>query len=282
MSNPTITALNSFSVLRFTGEKTQGFLQGQLTCDMQLLSEQGNYSFTACCDHRGRMFANFWVVNWQNDFLFILPKSVCETLKNHLQKYAAFSKVTITIENDFFIAEQHQTATDPLSLTVSSVRAPAINNESHAICISLPNKNRHLIIAEKNPFSHATINHDETSWRQNNIVDQLAILCDKTSLLFTPQMINLEKIGGVSFTKGCYVGQEIVARTQHLGTLKRHLHRLTINTNETLNPGDAVKNPNGDNIGVVIDAILLGDNKADILAVIEDRKVILASSNFQN
>ncbi len=275
MSNPTITALNSFSVLRFSGAKAQEFLQGQVTCDMRSLSEHGHYSPAACCDHRGRMFANFWVVNWQNDFLFILPKSLSDIVKNHLQKFAVFSKVGITIENDFFIAEQHQTTTDPFLLAAMEARAPASRAGSHttanAIYISLPNKDRHLILAKNNPFSNITINQDETTWRKNNITDQLAILCDKTSLLFTPQMINLEKQGGVSFTKGCYVGQEIVARTQHLGILKRHLHRLTVKNNGDLLPGDLLKNKNGDNIGVIVESIALDHHTFDILAVIEDR-----------
>lgn len=255
MSNPTITALNSFSVLRFSGVKTQEFLQGQLTCDMRVLSKHGHYSLAACCDHRGRMFANFWVVNWQNDFLFILPNSLSDIVKNHLQKFAVFSKVKITTEAHFFIAELNN----------------FLLEKNNGVYISLPSKNRYLILAEKNPFSEIIIHSDETVWKKNNITDQLAILCDKTSLLFTPQMINLEKLGGVSFTKGCYVGQEIVARTQHLGILKRHLHRLTIKNNIDLLPGDSLKNENGDNIGVIVEAISPDNHTTDVLAVIEDR-----------
>ena len=86
-----LTVLSSLTALKFAGSKTQEFLQGQLTCDMRALSQHGAHSLAACCDHRGRMLANFWVVNWYNDFLLILPKSLSETLKNHLQKYAGFS-----------------------------------------------------------------------------------------------------------------------------------------------------------------------------------------------
>lgn len=275
MVTKTITALTRFSVLRFSGEKTQEFLQGQLTCDIPSLSEHGQHSLAACCDHRGRMFANFWVVNWHSDFLFILPKNLSDIVKNHLQKYAVFSKVSISAEDTFFIAELHQTATTPLSLVAIEARAPAsraaTNNKSNVIYILLPNINRYLILAESNPFPNIRINHDETIWKKNNIADQLAILCDKTSLLFTPQMINLEKLGGVSFTKGCYVGQEIVARTQHLGTLKRHLHQLTVKNNGDLFPGDDLKNQKGDVIGVIVESVSLDDHMFDVLAVIEDR-----------
>jgi hypothetical protein len=247
----TLTVLSSLTTLKFVGSKAQEFLQGQLTCDMRELSAHGSHSLGACCDHRGRMLANFWVVNWHNDFLLILPKSLSDTVKIHLQKYAQFSKVMITHENHFFIAELNAYCGD----------------KDSAILITLPSKNRYLLINEKNPFPEIAINADETQWRKNNIADQLAILCDKTSFLFTPQMINLEKLGGISFTKGCYVGQEIVARTEYLGKLKRHLHRLTIQSHHPLHPGAELDN---DCVGVVIDAVETDKNNYDLLAVLQD------------
>lgn len=97
----------------------------------------------------------------------------------------------------------------------------------------------------------------------------IAFLYPETSLKFTPQMINWEKHGGVSFDKGCYVGQEIVARTQHLGKLKRHLHTFTIsNTESTPKPGDELTQ-DGKTIGVVCDAVTEG-NQITGLAVIQD------------
>lgn len=269
-----VTKLNSFTTLQFSGAKAQAFLQGQLTCDMNLLHDHGAHSLTAVCDHRGRMLANFWVIQWHNDFLLLLPKSLSDTVKNHLQKYAVLSKVIISQSENFFIAELHHFAGEK-------------NND--VIFISLPDKNRYLIIADRNASAsdHESmkgtehivkhlhtpdiiINTDENNWKKNNIADQLCILYPETSLLFTPQMIGLEKLGGVSFTKGCYVGQEIVARTQHLGTLKRHLHRLQIASDHALNPGNELKNEKNEVIGVVAEAIKLIGNKYDLLAVMRD------------
>lgn len=247
-----LTELTSFTVLKFSGAKTQEFLQGQLTCDMRELSPHGAHSFAAVCDHRGRMLANFWVVHWHTDFLLILPKSVSETVKNHLQKYAPFSKVIITSDNHFFIAEVTHYCGD----------------KNAAILINLPSENRYLLIAEQNPFPKITINSDETQWQKNNIADQFVILCDKTSFLFTPQMINLEKSGALSFTKGCYVGQEIIARTEYLGKLKRHLHRITIQSDHPLHPGDELNNGM---TGIVVSAVEISKNNYDLLAVIQDQ-----------
>lgn len=251
--------LNSFTTLKFFGEKTQEFLQGQLTCDMQKISQHSEYSFAAVCDHRGRMVANFWVVKWHDDFLFILPKNMSDIIKNHLEKYAVFSKVKISQENDFFI----------FALTLPNEFLK--EQFSNTIIIQLPNEDRQVILSEKNNFSNSEITSDETIWKKNNIADQLCILYPETSLLFTPQMINLEKLGGVSFTKGCYVGQEIIARTEHLGTLKRHLHSLKVQSDQAVNPGNPLKNSKNEVVGVVVEAVKFTENTYEILAVIQDQ-----------
>jgi len=89
----------------------------------------------------------------------------------------------------------------------------------------------------------------------------IALILPKTSEQFTPQIINLEKLGGVSFDKGCYLGQEIVARTEHLGKLKRHLQKL--NSDEEKKPGDEIEN------GVIVNIAEDGE-KWQALAVTRD------------
>lgn len=259
----TLTVLNSFTALVFYGEKTQAFLQGQLTCDMRALSQHGAYSLAACCDHRGKMVANFWVVRWQDDYLFVLPKTMVSLVQNHLQKYAVFSKVKMAQE-DYFIAEYFR----------NSDSSPSANEpKMDHIVILLPNKKRYLIISKENPFSDITLNLDETDWKKNNIADQLCILYPETSLLFTPHMISLEKLGGVSFDKGCYVGQEIVARTEYLGAAKRHLQCFTIPTDHAIKLGDPLKNKNNEVIGIIAESVLTSQNTAEVLAVVQDQVV---------
>ncbi|OGT32371.1 MAG: hypothetical protein A3C44_06925 [Gammaproteobacteria bacterium RIFCSPHIGHO2_02_FULL_39_13] len=248
-----ITKLNSFSTLRFSGAKTPEFLQGQLTCDMRELNQHSAYSLAAVCDHRGRMLANFWVINWHHDFLFILPRSVCEIVKNHLQKYAVFSKVSIVQDDQFFIAEM----------------GSGSESTSDSVSILLPSKKRHLIISDHTLFPEVKINIDETEWQKNNIADRFCILHSETSLLFTPQMIHLEKLGGVNFTKGCYVGQEIVARTEYLGKSKRHLQRFQQQSDHPLNRGDELKNKKNESVGVIVEWVKLTENEYDILAVVQ-------------
>ena len=90
----------------------------------------------------------------------------------------------------------------------------------------------------------------------------------QTTEQFTPQMISLEKHGGVSFKKGCYLGQEIIARTEHLGKLKRHLYTFTLEKAVAANIGDEIMNKEGQKMGIIV---IVSEN--DLLAVVEDRAV---------
>ncbi len=324
----TINHLKQLSTITLKGDNTQTFLQGQLTCDVNLLKSPGDYSLGACCDHKGRMVANFWVMRRDNNFLLILPAEMQKIVIEHLQKYAMFSKVILAAEDDIYIYAVEDTDIKTLK--------NQLNNNDYFI-ITLPNSNRQIVLStgakfcaptestnqahklptEEQPISHDTTlqsstgaqnfttDHSETTsqlsvgaqnfttghsettsqlsvgaqnfapeekWMHKNIADKLVLLTPKTSLLFTPQMISLEQQGGVSFTKGCYVGQEIVARTQHLGKLKRHLHRIQIESDKPLQPGDALHNQKGEKVGVIVNAVFK-NNKVDALAVVEDRLV---------
>ena len=241
-----MNTINSFTSIAFLGDKTREFLQGQLTCDMRKLDKHGTYSLAACCDHKGRMIANFWVINWRDQFYFVLPKEMVKIVVDHLTKYAMFSKVTLSETNDFLMMETNVHKTN-----------------GHDVLIALPGEQRFLLITKT---SCSTEKADDAAWRKNNIDNRLAILTEKTSLLFTPQMIELEKLGGVSFDKGCYVGQEIVARTQHLGKLKRHLYRLTLT--EHHEPSNKITYDGKS--GVVVDSVKIGKNEYVALAVLCD------------
>ena len=248
--------LKSYSLIQIQGEKAQAFLQGQLTCDMRLLSTHGKNGLAAICDPSGRMIANFWVVNFKGDFKLILPSNMTQIVINHLKKYAVFSKVLVEHDSDhlniFSLDEPHNS---------SSIK--------NSLSVQIPNSSRSLLLTTD--FS-LTTSDNENIFKEKNIQDQISILYPETSLLFIPQMINLEKLGGVSFEKGCYVGQEIIARTQHLGKLKRHLHYLELLQDTVPKPGDALKNLADETIGTFVDAVLTQKNQVKALAVIYDFK----------
>jgi len=93
---------------------------------------------------------------------------------------------------------------------------------------------------------------------------------EKTSLQFTPQMIDLDQYEGVSFTKGCYLGQEVIARTHYLGQLKRHLYRFTLSEPSEILVGECLHDVNEQKMGLVMAPT---QNENEGLAVIEDRAI---------
>jgi len=250
-------SLPHYSVIQVAGNNAQTFLQGQLTCDMRPLSQHGHYSLAACCDHRGRMIANFWVVKWRDDFLIILPESMSSILMKRLGQYAPLSRV------------QLKSGLDHLAILFCHDHKPPETHD-HSVAITLPNQNRHLLIGNREQLPTQGVNEDDDHWRAQNIIDGLVMIYPETSLLFLPQMINLQNLGGISFEKGCYVGQEIIARTQHLGTLKRHLQRLTLLQNSSPKPGEILKNYAEKPMGIVVEAVKIQEGKIDALAVIQD------------
>lgn len=113
---------------------------------------------------------------------------------------------------------------------------------------------------------------NENAWRAANIESGLVWIYPQTRELLIPQMVNLEQWDGVSFKKGCYVGQEIIARTENLGKLKRHLYRAEID-NSPLQIGDPILNSEKTPIGLVVEK-----SSEKILAVLQDQLL----SNTQN
>lgn len=225
---PITIAINHFGFIAIQGENTASFLQGQLTCDIRKINKTKS-SFGSCCNHKGRMIANFFVFQENQEHYFLLPKSMIPLTISHLKKYAVFSNVKLT----------------------------SVDN---AVDFNIPETTLEEL--------------DKNSWRTINVNSGLVWVYPETSGKLIPQMINLQKWGGVSFTKGCFIGQEIIARTEYLGKLKRHLYRADLyqavfNNKNLLKPGDELRNQNNQPVGMVVE-IALKNTKQEILAVIQD------------
>lgn len=240
--------MENFSCIRVSGTQATDFLQGQLTCDLMPL-QPGDSTPAAYCDNKGRMLANFWLFRQADDFLLWLSNELVETTLITLQRYGVFSKVTITAETGWH--------TD-----VVMANAPP----EATLITALPGENRYLCL---NPTALSCATLEDNAWALSNIEANCLWLRKATQLKYTPQMIGWEKIGGVSFTKGCYLGQEVVARTQHLGKLKRHLQRLRVSTTASLTIGDPILDTTGQPIGLVGEAAIDGGTQ-QLLAVLPD------------
>ena len=107
-----------------------------------------------------------------------------------------------------------------------------------------------------------------------------------TTDMFIPQMINLDALGYISFKKGCYTGQEIVARAHYRGTVKRRMHHLQLDATSTPEPGDEIRDEQGKAIGTVASAMQVDNNRVELLAVLSDKSsdcpvIAIADEQYQ-
>jgi folate-binding protein YgfZ len=227
--------LSHEGVLAVRGSDASKFLQGQLTCNMSYLNEHFS-SLGARCTQKGRMQSSFRIVSQADGYLLAMAHELIEAQLADLKKYAVFSKSKLTDESAGwarFGLSQADDVLNGLGLELapqSSVVARA--DDLIAICVS-PGRVELWAPAEQAPalqerlaggLREAPLN----DWLLGQVEAGIAQVMPQTRESFIPQMLNLQAVGAVSFKKGCYTGQEIVARMQYLGKLKRRLYRVDL------------------------------------------------------
>jgi len=238
----TICPVAHLAILSVSGKDAAKFLQGQITCDVNEVSGQKS-SPGALCNPKGRAITTFLLVKADDIFLMVLPQELLEPVKKRLQMYVLRSDVTLTDSSDqLCLIGLCSPATDAGAL-IATTRQDIISINFSAT------QSRHLVIAETNQaialWSERVSDHDfqpknSDQWRYLDIISGLPWLTTETSEEFIPQMLNLDLLGGISFNKGCYTGQEIVARTHYLGKAKRALFLAECDTPSTPEPNSTV------------------------------------------
>lgn len=241
-NDETIYPVAHLAVLTVSGKDAGQLLQGQLTCNVNEITETKG-SPGALCNPKGRVITTFLLVKTGDAFLMVLPKELLEPVKKRLQMYVLRSEVTLTDSSNShcLIGVCHPgTETGPLFATT----------QEEVITINLSvAQNRYLVIAEADKAIALWSDHvdnqgfqpgDSDQWRYIDILSGIPWLTTGTSEEFIPQMLNLDLLGGISFNKGCYTGQEIVARTHYLGKAKRSLFLAECDTPSTPEPDSTI------------------------------------------
>lgn len=213
--------LQEIGVLRVTGVDAKKLLQGQITCDINKLSlNDGLYG--AICSIKGRIITSFYIVQKDNDILMLMSKDLVESTLLHLKKYAVFFKVKLVNDNNAFHIYTRTTLSFPelVSNKLSETLSTYHKNDVIFVTISHYPVNTQWLI----------VNVEGTQIEEENIelvaLSTLAarpIITQEQSETVLPQWLNMQSTGGISFTKGCYTGQEIVARMQYRGKSKKQL-----------------------------------------------------------
>ena len=281
MSNPSFYCpISHESLLAVRGVDASKFLQGQLTCNLNYLDEQTS-SLGARCTAKGRMLSSFRIVPQGDGYLLAMAAELLEAQMAELQKFAVFSKVKLTDESALW-ARFGLSHTDPLLNEIglalpADANSVARHGEAMAIrradgCAELwisstQAEEIRTLLAVK--LTEAPLN----DWLLGQIRAGIGQVFGPTRELFIPQMINLQALGGVSFKKGCYTGQEIVARMQYLGKLKRRLYRLSLPGSELPAIASEVFSPvHASAVGEVVLAAT-ADGAVELLAVLQQDAV---------
>ena len=210
---------NHLSYATLSGPKLRAFLQGYITCDLDEL-QPGIAMPMAITEIKGRVVANGWVFEKDECLVLVVHVSVVDIVQKHLLPYMRFARCEISVED-----------------------LPIY------ICSDVTNVPTKLFVhgQEFGFTSQKTRAHDLDAFQ---IETGYALVTAATSGKFLPQMLNLTDFDSVSFSKGCYLGQEVVARAQHRGAVKRRLF-LSAHELRDVAIGDQVKTQHGDKAVVV-------------------------------
>lgn len=218
--------LTHLAIIEVTGEDASQFLQGQLTCNINDVTES-KASIAAFCNPKGRVISTLIVAKIQKSLLLILPENLAETVLNKLQRYVMRSKVKLCISADLNLYGVSGTEFDtPIALPEDSFECQQNQNLA---CIKMPSQQPRFMYAvnanasESSLFNKVTDHHLD-AWRYQDISSGFPWFDASQTEHYIPQMLNIDQLGGISFNKGCYTGQEIVARTHYLGKSKRQLY----------------------------------------------------------
>lgn len=268
MKNPInnqLVKLDNLKTLELDGDKAFEYLQGQLTCDVRTINDNTMLK-CAMCNPKGRILALLDVIYWHKPYL-ILPEDLVDKISLNLNKKAIFSKVKVTTNNNIHVFGfylQNKNDKIPFNAILPDTQYSATyTNEYYCYMLSpnlyiflTTNTGASCLKTEFSSDQQTTIHTWHTLCLQQGIIT----INKDSSELFLPHRLNLHKTSCISFNKGCYVGQEIIARTQYRAKLKHTVKIIKIATDEELFYGKKIYTDTQEEIGEIIDFVQIINN----------------------
>jgi folate-binding protein YgfZ len=206
------------------GADARSFLQGQLSADMDALRPQQPLP-ASCNSPQGRVQAVVWLVERSDGIVLLLPASLIDSILPRLRKYVLRAKVKIEPGHERLRVSILPRSALPAA--AASLQGPAHHEIDGRSFVTLPGLDVVLTLGPTEANSDAVA---EAQWRLSQIRAGLPQVYPETHEAFVAQMLNLDLLGGISFEKGCYTGQEIIARAHFRGTVKRRMFRFGANS----------------------------------------------------
>jgi len=277
-----ISDLSHLSIIEITGQDAVEFLNGQFTINIKQLAKN-HLQFSAWCNPKGQVKTTFFIYRHKTGFNILLPAELKDSFLKQLQMYIMRANVKLIDKSDVLVRVGIQTNNNKL-LAESTGSLPeqeggiTIQNGLHCLHTfsSENNSQRYIFIGSIEKLTnlwqeflrHSTA-MDTATWKLLDIQAGYPWLSQQTTEKLLPQMLNLDLIDGLDYQKGCYPGQEIIARLHFRGQLKRSLYLATCSVDVRPEIADRLyANDHENSIGIVINAQVYED-KYYLLAVIE-------------
>lgn len=305
---PQFAVLSHYALLRLTGADAVDFLHKQVSNDVQHLPLDAACHAT-WCSAKGRMLASLLIFRQQDELGVVLARDLVTTTHKRLQMFVLRAQVSLIEQAAGFIGVSGPPDTFvPLLASLGLAKEAMSDNPlgvSHCTdntlsFIRLTPKRGLLLVHDSHQQEKVTglltdqgmASADASSWLLQDIVEGLPLVCAATREGFVPQMLDFDRLGAINFTKGCYPGQEVVARTHYLGKVKRHLYRFL--SPVPINPGAELFSPlcDGVSAGAVVSVQALADGRylglasilesaaSDVHADAPDGPMLLAEAVF--
>ena len=278
-SGSVLALLGHLGVLQFSGDDAETFLQGQLSCDVAAVGLRSS-AYGAYCSPKGRMLANFLLWREETGFHMALSRDLAPSMHARISKFVLRAKVKISDASDTIVLAG---AAGPKSDQALREVFPDLPKEPHQASrrpdtgtVIKMKDGRYLLAlvpssaaALRQRLANALVPVGAHAWRWLDIRNGVPLVTAATQDQLVPQMANFELLGGVSFSKGCYTGQEVVARMQHLGKLRRRM--FLANVAAPAAAGDSLYSEDlGDQAsGIVVNAEASPDGGYDLLAAVQ-------------
>ena len=279
MKVETILDLSQLALIQCSRADAQKFLQAQLTNDVAEVTAEAS-QYAGYCTPKGRLLATFLLWQFDNSYYLQLPSSLADSVVERLRKFVLRAKVELTNVSDEwrFFGVAADTAESVLEqfFPERPGEPQGVASTDKGTVIRLPGNRYQIVVKSEHAPSLSDMLKKETLmdghvWEWLDIREGIPIILPQTQEQFTPQMVNLDLIDGVSFSKGCYPGQEIVARTKYLGQVKRRMYLANVGSKEAPQPGDELFSPMlGDqSAGMIVNSAPSPDGGHDVLAVLQ-------------
>lgn len=261
-TGPQLIPLPNLKLVEVSGDEAATFLQNLLTNNVNAL-QSGQSQLNGFCNPKGRLLTVFQLIRRQQDFLLALPADLAEGIVQRLTMFKLRSKVDIKLADELFAVGIVNTQTDigPES------DWQGVETDEGLLFRQGGEPVRFLLIADQSGVENiaARLDQDwqlasESLWQLLNIEAGLPMVFADSKEAFTPQQINLDLAGGVSFKKGCYPGQEVVARLHYLGSPSRRLFLGQIHDTQLPDVNTAVIDAEGETLGHVVQAQFAREN----------------------